>query len=97
MMPVTGVPMKSAFNSPMVQKPPSERTTSVPLNLAGASPGAMTASDSVIHSPSNCLSHSCSFNGAGGFGCPQAQVPPITIIAATAHVADLFMDDSFEA
>src|SRR6516164_3572681 len=93
MTPVTGVPMKSDFISLMVQKSPSERTTSVPLNLTGASPGAMTASDSVIHSPSSCLSHSCSFCGAGSFGCPHAQVPPATIVTATAHAADLFMDN----
>src|SRR5262245_11409699 len=58
-------PIISPLPSATTQKPPSDRTDSVPVDFTGASPGAMEHSPSTVHSPTSCWSHSCSFTGEG--------------------------------
>src|SRR5262249_39093936 len=82
--PAAGTPRHSPRYSDTDQNPPNARVLSVPWLFTGGLPGSTNISASVRHSPSRCLSHSCSLSGAGGFGasCARATAPPTSTTAA---------------
>src|SRR5262249_10393322 len=96
MMLVMGAPKHSPLSSEMSQKPPTSLALSVPFIFTGGLPGSMSTSASVSHSPTNCLSHSCSFWGAGIFGgsCAHVAVPTASTAATIARTAGLRMASS---
>src|SRR5215218_7937617 len=63
-----GIPWNSLFPSITIQNPPTDLAVAVPLAFIGGLPGSMCISNSVSHSPTICLSHSCSLVGGGSFG-----------------------------